>query len=464
MEMKVEMKKNKFRIVIELLIMFFLSLLVNLLNTPLNMDEIWNYGFAYNIATGLIPYKDFNMVVTPLFPLLGSIFLVIFGKNFLVYHIFGTLVCTIIYYLMDKVISIGKYIAFALLLFVALPNYSLFCVLLLYLLMLMEDKKSNDYLIGVVLGLTFLTKQNIGVMLCIPTLFTKDIKKILKRIIGFLIPNIIFVIYLLKSNTLFEFIDYCFLGLSSFAKENYVIKYQYLTIISIICLINKYRKNKDIKIIYILFFQTLAYPIFDVYHTFIPLVPTIGYFVNEIKIVKFKEEHINKFIKTLPKIFFCTFEIFILINCIITIYNKKSTSNIELFPNEIDIFKYRALDIYVTKDLNIVSEYLKDHKEEKVYIIDMDAYLYKLEAKLQLTKYDLLNDGNLGKNGAHKIIQDFEQICSKNKCIYLINEKKIFTDRVQTNDEIVKYVINNYNKTGNISIFSIYESEVQNEK
>ncbi|MFR1776822.1 MAG: hypothetical protein ACLSW4_02030 [Clostridia bacterium] len=31
-----------------------------------NLDEIWNFNFARNIANGLIPYKDFNMLQTPL--------------------------------------------------------------------------------------------------------------------------------------------------------------------------------------------------------------------------------------------------------------------------------------------------------------------------------------------------------------------------------------------------------------
>ncbi len=35
-----------------------------------NLDEIWNFNFARNIANGLIPYKykDFNMLQTPLLP------------------------------------------------------------------------------------------------------------------------------------------------------------------------------------------------------------------------------------------------------------------------------------------------------------------------------------------------------------------------------------------------------------
>ena len=42
--------------------------------TPLfSQDEIWIYGFGTNIVDGLIPYKDYNMVVTPFFPYLLSI-------------------------------------------------------------------------------------------------------------------------------------------------------------------------------------------------------------------------------------------------------------------------------------------------------------------------------------------------------------------------------------------------------
>lgn len=33
-----------------------------------NLDEIWNFNFARNIANGLIPYKDLNMLQTPLLP------------------------------------------------------------------------------------------------------------------------------------------------------------------------------------------------------------------------------------------------------------------------------------------------------------------------------------------------------------------------------------------------------------
>ena len=92
--------KSKKYIAIELLCIFILTLLYNLICNPVILDEIWNYGFTYNIANGLIPYKDFNMVITPFYPFLGALFLIIFGKSLLVYHIFNALICTGIFYFM----------------------------------------------------------------------------------------------------------------------------------------------------------------------------------------------------------------------------------------------------------------------------------------------------------------------------------------------------------------------------
>jgi len=112
-------------LIIELVIVF----LITLININLDNDEIWNYGFAYNISNGLIPYKDFNMIITPLFPFLGSVFLSIFGKSLLVYHIFNTLICTTIFYLIKKLLSNTSYIVYYLFLIISSPNYNLFCVL-----------------------------------------------------------------------------------------------------------------------------------------------------------------------------------------------------------------------------------------------------------------------------------------------------------------------------------------------
>ena len=52
-------------------ISFFVIMMLLFASTVLirnlaNLDEIWNFNFARNIANGLISYNDFNMLQTPL--------------------------------------------------------------------------------------------------------------------------------------------------------------------------------------------------------------------------------------------------------------------------------------------------------------------------------------------------------------------------------------------------------------
>lgn len=54
-------------------ILLFITFILSLVfMKELTYDEIWMYGFANNISKGMIPYKDFNIVVTPLYPLILS--------------------------------------------------------------------------------------------------------------------------------------------------------------------------------------------------------------------------------------------------------------------------------------------------------------------------------------------------------------------------------------------------------
>lgn len=436
------LKKNKYQI-IELIIIFIITLLFNLIClTPVH-DEIWNYGFSYNIASGLIPYKDFNMVITPLFPLLGALFLTIFGKNIISYYIFNSIICIIIFYQIKRFTPKSYYIVYSIFLFFSLPNYNVFCLLLLYILMTMEDKKTNHYLIGIVLGLTFLTKQTIGLYLCIPTLFIKDFKNMFKRFIGFLIPIIFLLIYLISNNILYPFIDYVFLGVSSFAKNNfnYYTSCLIILIISIVYLIYKYIKTKDIKLLYLLCFEGVAFPIIDPYHVMIPFIPTISYFLKDLNLNK-------KIIQT-------SFLIFITIIFSFNIYQL--TTPKYSYPNNLEVYKYRKFNIEVIKSINEIKEYLSS-TDSQIFIIDMYAYLLKLESSIPINKYDLLNDGNLGKNGEFKIINEIDSICQKEKCTFLLNEKELTKRISQYNPQILNYVDTTYKKVNNIRGITIYQN------
>lgn len=438
-----KIKDNKYQI-LELIIIFLITLLYNLICSTYSGDEIWNYGFSYNISTGLIPYKDFNMVITPLFPMLGAIFLNIFGKSLLIYHIFNSIICTLIFYYMRKSIPKNYYIVYMLFLLNAYPSYNIFCILLLYILMIMEDKKTNDYIIGIFLGITFLTKQNIGIFLCIPSLFTKDIKKIFKRIIGFLIPNIILLIYLLLNNCLYEFVDYTILGIGSFAKENVSIHpiSIIITVITIVYLIYKYIKNKDIKIIYLLCFLFLVFPIMEKYHVMIAVIPAIGYLLSNIK--------------TNKKIIVLVFIVNIIMTFSVNIYNitKPDFS----FPNDSKTYTYRKMPTRVINSTISLAEYVNT-VEDELYIISKNSYMIKVEANVKINKYDLLNSGNIGKGGEQRIIDEIEENCNNKKCTFLLDLQGAYgSSSIPYAKEIITYIVMNYQQKERVEYLTAYKN------
>lgn len=436
------MNKNN---IVELIVIFIITLFFSMFCLTFTNDEIWSYGFAYNIVTGLLPYTDFNMVITPLYQFLGSLFLLILGKSIISLLIMNSIICTIIFYLLKKTSNNYVYIVYTLFFAIIIPNYNLLCLLfLLILLGLEENKKNNDFLIGIVLGLTFLTKQNIGIYLCLPSLLTKDIKKILKRILAFLIPVSIFLIYLFITNSLNDFITYAFGGISSFAKDNIYISFAiFLIILSFIYLSYKYIKTKKIKYIYLLLFQLIAFPIFGTYHVLIAFIPVLNEFFSNLKF---------KIPKLFTKLTFCLFVILI---SVFSIYELKIEKKIINLNSE--HFKYRVT--YNIYNLDEIKTYL--NSVDNVYIINEFAYLYKLHADIPITKYDLLNNGNLGKNGEEKIINDFEKICKNNPCSFLLLENEYDQKRSQTNKKIYNYVKKNYQYNNSIGNYSIYKNDVK---
>ncbi len=435
--MRNKIKKNKYQI-IELILIFIATTIVNLTCNSLKMDEVWNYGFSYNISNGLIPYKDFNMVITPLFPLLNGLIMKILGKNIIIFHLINSLICTLIFFYLKKFNSTSHYLAYGVFLCFSSPNYNILCLLLMYLILTMEDKKNNNYLIGIILGLIFLTKQNVGIFLCIPTLFTKNITKIIKRILGFIIPNLLLLIYLLINNCLYEFIDYVFLGIKSFSENNVLIetKALILLILSIIYLVYKYLKTKDIKIIYYISIFGLSYPIIDMYHVAIPLICGFNYCLSN--------QPLNLKCIRYAFIFF--------IVCIISLNTYQYMYKDYTYPNQTLVFKYRKINNEVATYINKVNTYIKD-TEGRVFIINPKAYLFKLELHRPLDKFDLLNNGNMGLKGESVIIDELKNICSTEKCTFLLDKNDLGNKAYsQYNQKIYDYIINNYNEK-----FTIYD-------
>ena len=83
------MKNKEFlKLLIIFAVFFVISFCYKIFFLPLNGDEIWCYGFSYNIAKGLVIYRDFNVMVTPLYFFLSSIFIHLFGNYLISIHLF----------------------------------------------------------------------------------------------------------------------------------------------------------------------------------------------------------------------------------------------------------------------------------------------------------------------------------------------------------------------------------------
>ena len=73
--------KIKIKEIVPYVFLFVFLLFVSLITTTFGNDEVWNFGFAKNIYEGLVPYKDFNMIVPPLYPLLMSVPFLFLGTS-----------------------------------------------------------------------------------------------------------------------------------------------------------------------------------------------------------------------------------------------------------------------------------------------------------------------------------------------------------------------------------------------
>lgn len=290
------------------IIFVFAFVLSTILLNPLgDLDEIWNYNVARNIAKGLIPYKDISTITTPFLPMLNSLFLKFFADELIVMRVLASTLITAIVYTIYKILkkvtgesNISIIVAFMFLLLLRKNyciDYNYMTLFLAFLLAYLElrnnssirrnkdetrlennktknnkkeiDKKVivHEILQGVLAGLAVCTKQSVGFFIAIATLIfpvtqRSTLKKMGLRISGMAIPGILLIIYFTVTGAWSEFFSYAVNGISTFSntipykmlyKENNIIEVLartlpvvivFIIIITIIFLIKNYKRIK----------------------------------------------------------------------------------------------------------------------------------------------------------------------------------------------------------------------------
>lgn len=437
------MLDKRYKSLVLIIFLFLLFLLFNLILLPTNLDEIWNYGFSHNLYSGLIPYKDFNMVITPFYPFIMSLGFHIFGSSMLVFHVEHAIIliglCMLLFSLLDKRAWIV--IAFILIpINVSFPSYNIFLYFLLALIIYLEKEKKSDYLIGFLLGLCVLTKHSVGLCLLLPSLYyIKDLKKIGKRFIGFIIPLCIFVIYLVVTKSLMSFIDLCILGLFDFASENgkgfniYFLLFIIMIGITIYFII---KDRKNVVNYYVLAFYSIMIPLFDAYHFAVSLLAFLIILLSKVK---------KDIIK--PSLFGISIILFVALLLVDSRFKGKI-----IYPNNIKHFEYRFIDYDSILFTNKVNDYIRKNSDREFVFLNSNGYYFRLVNDMKISYIDLINAGNFGYNGSDKLLKEIKK---KKDAIFLVDKGELSPIK-QSDKQALNYVIDNGKKIGNINIFDIY--------
>lgn len=447
------MKKKLITIIILLILIAIATIYPFSLTNLYSLDEIWNYGFAKSILDGLIPYKDFSMIIPPLFPYITSIILAIFGEKIFIYYAFIAVITVTITYIAYKKIGYNAILIYLLLLVYSSNGYNTITLFFLIIILTLIDNKAKkqDVLIPLLVSLMVLSKQTMALLIIPSLLYSKNKKK---SFFVYIICFLLFLVYLLVNNNLIPFIDYCLLGMFEFTEKNGISIFIYLIIELIVCglliytLIKSKGKRQDA--FYILMYQIVTFPIVDVSHFVLAFAPVV-YLI-------FKENHMTKFLRISTFIVILT-----IIICILFIGNYTTTIQTRhlLGYSQSDGFLEKKLvpavtDTYIEK----MREFIERYPEDQLYVLGNYAYIVKLYLDLPITKYDLINNGNMGYQGADRYIEEINQTCQNQACLFIVKESEINQkDYNQTNTKILKNVVKNYKKIYSSSTFCVYKSK-----
>ena len=383
------------------LLLYIVSFVIAFMLTSIWGDQVLCYGFSYNISKGLIIYKDFNAVPTPLYFMIASIFIKIFGNYLISICILDSIFAAATGFILYKMIGWKGIFPFIFLIVFIPSPYNLMCLFLLFLILYSIHKnKYNDLLAALIVGIIFITKQNVGVLLFIP-MFLYSKKKI-KSTLVFMIPFFLICINFLCKNAFFYFFDYAFFSLFEFSGNNYYILS--LIFVEVLCasylMYSLYKsKFQDKEALYILLFQLIIYPICDLRHFIPALVAFIYYFIKTCKSMR-------------GVVVFCVLET---IYTIFAFYVNFTPIDIQTNKD----FLYLRGPAKISTYLHEIYDRYGDNKENLFFDSEY-SYLFKMYFDIPISRLDLLFDGNLGYYSKEGNFKKLEKHCKKEKCTFII--------------------------------------------
>lgn len=495
------MEKNKFNFfkkyakIIFPIMIFAIGFLIIFINTLEISDELWLFHHTYKISQGYTIYSDVNVIITPIFFYIGKLFFLAFGSNMIIFRIYDLLIFIALYFVaynLMKNLGISKHISFlsTILLFLltmsivtAGANYNALVMVFVLLGINLYIKRNNNFFLhGLIMFLTFFTKQNIGIyyiiamILCDLYLYKfskKFIINIIKKFAIFTILSSILLLQMYFAGNFFDFINFAFGGLLEFRKQNiafaaspyYLVIYITAFLLYFFILFTKNTilekvineenfENLSILVIFTAFISLIIYPIFNSAH-FLFAIPLHFIIIMYVFCILILEDFYGDE-KYTGICYFMTFMVLLLVFVRIgSYYFEQKNETLYIENSNSPFYGIPTYTDYIEKS-NIIKEYILKQNQDgiDVIIISDDASLPIIELNQNHHIYDLLFEGNLGYNGKNRIKKD---ILSKKNTQFLVvtNEEDIFE---QQPIEIRDFIIENLTFKGTICNYSIYET------
>lgn len=444
-----------------------------------NGDEFWNYNFAKNVADGLLPYRDFNIVQTPLSAYIAGAFLSVFGKGLLVHRILGyflavSIFCTA-YHLCVKIskTSFISIISVLLLFAVHYPYYiynynylSLFVLLLIFEVEICneEGRAWKHILVGLLAGITLLFKQSTGALIVLANFFVclyllkhSNHKRcaIISRALVSGVPALIYVLYLLATGTFADFWEYAVKGIATFSHRttpiDLIISGPGNIVFFIIIFIGYFMSFKSIRrngksnvLISILIFNIawlmVAYPLCDASHLLCLLVPLTPALFFSVRFKRYKdwEKYVCIVIATVV--------------CVIAITPFSAIGTNYVF-SDLNNYKGVVIESSVNERIKTISEYITKKNKEgyNVRIAADAASAYKIPINVYEKDWDMLLVGNIGGNTIESLLSE------NDKTLYLVYKDSSVLNE-QNYFELIDYIKDNYVKIEEVLNFDVYKA------
>ena len=141
----------------------------------------------------------------------------------------------------------------------------------------------------------------------------------------------------------------------------------------------------------------------------------------------------------------------------------KWTNEYQLADKEQESSNFEYIPLYkeTSEGRKEIADYIKDKREQgyTVHILDSDAVVYSIITNNYVKNYDMLLKGNIGTDGAKKIMQDIDNCKAGNEKILFLLKKRDRALNWQSEIEVINYARENLIEIDEIGIYDVLSKE-----